>query len=102
MIILFGVIATAVSVLYARETFDGLIGEYESKATAIATSIADVAVELSASRDVETLQATIDMFAEIEGVSFVAVEDETSIFVAHTFVPEVPRDILEIEISDGP
>jgi sigma-B regulation protein RsbU (phosphoserine phosphatase) len=101
MIILFGVIATAVSVLYARETFEGLIGEYESKATAIATSIADVAVELSASRDVETLQATIDMFAEIDGVSFVAVEDETTIFVAHTFVPEVPPDLLEIEISDG-
>jgi len=42
------------------------------------------------------IQATIDQFAEIAGVSYVYVVDAQREIVSHTFVPTIPDEILRI------
>jgi PAS domain S-box-containing protein len=70
-----------------------LTAEYESKGTAIARSIADSGAETLVSRDASTVQALIDQFLEIRGVSYVFVVNADGEIVAHTFVPAVPAEI---------
>lgn len=96
MVVLFGIISMATSLLYGFELRRNMRAEYESKGRAIGQSISDAGVELLLNRDVETIQATIDQYAEIPGVSYVAVEERDGTMIAHTFVPEVPAALGEL------
>ncbi|MGH7287624.1 MAG: ATP-binding protein, partial [Myxococcota bacterium] len=96
MVVLFGIISVATSLLYGRELSRNMRSEYESKGRAIGQSISNAGVELLLNRDVETLQATLDQYAEIPGVSYVAVEDGDGTMIAHTFVPDVPAALREL------
>jgi sigma-B regulation protein RsbU (phosphoserine phosphatase) len=87
-------------VLYGRELRRNMRAEYESKGRAIGQSISDTGVGLFLNRDVETIQARIDQYAEIPGVSYVAVQDADGTFIAHTFVPEVPAALRALS-GDG-
>jgi serine phosphatase RsbU (regulator of sigma subunit) len=100
MVVGFGVISVAMSLLYALELRRNMRAEFESKGRAIGQSIADAGVELLLNRDVETIQATIDQYTEIPGVSYVAVQDGDGSLIAHTFVPEVPPALRGLE-RDG-
>lgn len=93
IIILFAVIAAAVSILSARNLYNSLTAEYESKAQAIAQGIADSSTEILLNRNLATMQAIIDQFTEIRGVAYVFVSDADGEIVAHTFVPAVPRQM---------
>lgn len=93
MVILFGVIATATSVLSAWNLYQHLTTEYRSKGIALAKLVADAHVESLLNASAATMQATIDQFLSIEGVAYVFVVDAERTILAHTFVPQVPRQI---------
>jgi class 3 adenylate cyclase len=96
IVILFGVIATATSVLSGWTLYRGLTGEYQSKGIAIAKSVADSSAEILLNRDLSTVQAIIDQFGEIGGVAYVFVSDGQGEIVSHTFVPAVPTEVLPL------
>ena len=97
IVVLFGIIATATSILSAWNHYRNLTQEYQSKGVAIAKSIADSSVELLLNADVSTIQSVVDQFTEIEGVSYVIVFDGQGEAISHTFVPQVPPDVLELQ-----
>jgi len=97
IVVLFGIIATATSILSGWNLYRNLTQEYQSKGVAIAKSIADSSVDLLLNADVSTIQSVVDQFTEIEGVSYVIVFDGQGEPVSHTFVPAVPADVLELQ-----
>ena len=97
IVVLFGIIATATSILSGWNLYRNLTQEYQSKGVAIAKSIADSSVEMLLNADVSTIQSVVDQFTEIEGVSYVIVFDGQGEAVSHTFVPAVPGDVLELQ-----
>jgi serine phosphatase RsbU (regulator of sigma subunit) len=97
MVILFGVIATATSVLSAWNLYQRLTSEYRSKGIALARILADTNVESLFNASAATLQATIDQCLGVEGVAYVFVVDAQRTILAHTFVPQVPRQISLLE-----
>jgi methyl-accepting chemotaxis protein len=72
-----------------------LTDEITSKASAIANSLAVSGVDLVLTRDAPAVQALIDQFAGIGGVSYVVVYDPARTPIAHTFVPFVPPDLVD-------
>jgi PAS domain S-box-containing protein len=99
IIVLFAVIALTTLFSSGWNLYNGLIAEYRSKGTAIARSIASSSVETLLNRDASTVQAMIDQFTEIVGVSYVFVVDAQGEIISHTFVPKVPDEILDIKAS---
>src|SRR5262245_5670027 len=97
IVVLFGVIALATSILSAWNNYRNLTREYQSKGVAIAKSIADSSVEMVLNADASTIQSVVDQFTEIEGVSYVIVFDSQGEPISHTFVPAVPSAVLELQ-----
>ncbi len=100
MVVLFGIVATAASLLAAFELRSQLLEEYRSKASALATTIAESEMDLIINRDYERLQSSIDQAVETPGVAYVYVEDESGEIVAHTFVPRVPDEVVSVRHPD--
>lgn len=96
IIILFFSIFLTVSVFFAWYIYNSLLNEYKSKGSAIASSIASASAETILNLDSASLQAMIDQYLDIEGVSYVFVVDYTGEIVSHTFVPTIPREIKEL------
>ncbi|MCX7723673.1 MAG: ATP-binding protein [Thermodesulfovibrio sp.] len=96
VILLFTVIFITISIFSGWYLYNNLIEQYKSKGTAIASSIASSSAETILTLDSATVQAMIDQFLEIEGVSYVFVVDSTGEIVSHTFVPTIPEKIKEI------
>ena len=96
IVILFGVIATATSLLSGWTLYRSLTREYQSKGIAIAKGVADSSAEILLNRDLATVQAVIDQFDEIDGVAYVFVSDARGEIVSHTFVPAVPKEVLPL------
>ncbi|MCP4295661.1 MAG: hybrid sensor histidine kinase/response regulator, partial [Proteobacteria bacterium] len=96
IILLFGAIAAATSALSVWELQKHLTREYQSKGKAISESIARSSVEILLNRDASTVQAIVDQYIEISGVSYVFVVNAKGEIISHTFVPQIPEDILEI------
>ena len=92
---LFGIIGLSTSILliYTVETY--LSEEYEDNSKDIAKTIADSSVDILLNRDLAVLQSLIDQFVEIQGINYIYIADETGEFLAHTFVPGIPNEILE-------
>ncbi len=99
IIVLFAVIALTTLISSGWNLYRDLTEEYKSKGTAIARSIAGSSVETLLNRDASTVQAMIDQFTEIIGVSYVFVVDAQGEIISHTFVPNVPEEILNIKAS---
>jgi signal transduction histidine kinase/HAMP domain-containing protein len=97
IILLFIIIAVTIAISSGWNLYQDLTQEYKSKGTAIAKSIAGSSVETLLIRDASTVQALIDQFLEIVGVSYVFVVDSQGEIVSHTFVPEVPEKISNIK-----
>jgi signal transduction histidine kinase len=89
-VVLFGVISLLTSTLAAFMLYDRMVKEYVSKGTAITQAIASASQDILLNRDAATVQAMIDQYLEIEGVSYVFVVDGEKTVVSHTFVPEMP------------
>ena len=97
IIILFAVIAITIAISSGWNLYKDLTEEYKSKGTAIAKSIAGSSVETILNRDASTVQAMIDQFLEIIGVSYVFVVDSQGEIISHTFVPNIPDEIEKIK-----
>ena len=91
---LFGVIGLSTSILLIYTVNDYLSEEYEDNSKDIAKTIADSSVDILLNRDLAALQSLIDQFVEIQGISYIYIADETGEFLAHTFVPGIPEEIL--------
>lgn len=65
--------------------------QYESKGFAIAKGIADASPEIISNRDIGLLQSMIDQLKEIQGVAYICIRNNKGVFIAHTFVPEIPE-----------
>jgi PAS domain S-box-containing protein len=99
MVFIFGAMAT-VSSLYSGWTLHRqLMLENESKAVAIARSIANSSTELLLGRDAATVQAVIDQYVEIKNVAYVFVQDRAGEVISHTFTPRVPEELLRLRPS---
>ena len=93
-VILFGVISIATSVISGWNLYRHLTQEFTSKGTAIIKNIADSGVDMLVNRDLSTLQAVVDQFAEIHGVAYVYVANADGEIISHTFVPGIPDAVL--------
>ncbi|SDB02139.1 PAS domain S-box-containing protein [Desulfonatronum thiosulfatophilum] len=104
MVLVFGAMATGSSFYSGWTLYRQLMLENESKAVAIARSIANSSTELLLGRDAATLQGVIDQYLEIKNVAYVFVYDRSGDVVSHTFTPRVPEELLglyESSFTDG-
>jgi signal transduction histidine kinase len=93
-VLLFGVIASATSVISGLDLHHYLTDQFTSKGTAIVRNIADSGVDILVNRDLSTLQSVVDQFAETDGVAYVYVADAKGTIVSHTFIPAIPPEII--------
>jgi methyl-accepting chemotaxis protein len=92
----------AVSSYFAYQSLlTNMTQEFTSKGSAIANSLASSAVDLIVNRDASTVQAVVDQFAAIQGVAYVMVYDPQQTMIAHSFVPFVPRGLVEKNLVSG-
>ena len=85
-------LSTSALCIYTVDTH--LSNEYRTNSGGIAKTIADASVDILLNRDLSTLQSFIDQFIDIQGVSYIYITDEHGGFVAHTFVPGIPPEII--------
>ena len=97
---LFGFIGLSTSILLIDTVNSYLSEEYETNSLGIAQSIADASVDILLNRDLAALQSLIDQFVDIQGINYVYIRDETGDFLAHTFVPGIPEQILNSDPAD--
>lgn len=91
-----------VSSFFAYQSLQvNLTEEFTSKGSAIANSLASSSVDLIVNRDASTVQALVDQFAAISGVAYVMVYDPQQTLIAHSFVPVVPKGIIEKNLVPG-
>jgi PAS domain S-box-containing protein len=93
LVVLLGFITVATTALSGWTIGRNRMDEYQSKATAVANSIAHSSVEVLLDRDPATIQAAIDQFLQIKGVSYIFVVDAQGDVISHTFVPYVPDEV---------
>ncbi|WP_285906670.1 EAL domain-containing protein [Pseudodesulfovibrio pelocollis] len=96
MVVIFGLISVVTSATSAQRLKREMTREYESKALALAGSVAESDLATILSQDAGSVQARIDRYRRIAGVSYVLVADERGEIMAHTFVPGVPRVVREM------
>ena len=92
--LLFGVIVLSTSILCIYTVDTQLTTEYETNSRNIAKSIADSSVDILLNRNLATLQSMIDQFVEVQGIRYIYITSETGEYLAHTFVPGIPEEIL--------
>ncbi|TVQ96106.1 MAG: response regulator [Desulfovibrionales bacterium] len=102
MVVIFGAMATVSSFYSGWTLHRQMMSENESKAVAIARSIANSSTELLLSRDAATVQAVIDQYLEIRNVAYVFVQDRAGEVVSHTFTPRVPQEVMRLASPVSP
>lgn len=95
--LLFGLIALSTSALCVYTVDKQLSSEYEANSRTIAQTIANSSLDIILNRDLSTLQSLIDQFKELQGIKYIYIVDEHGDWLAHTFVPGIPR---EIQLAD--
>lgn len=96
-VLLFALLAITMSFFFSTTLRSRLSEEFINRGHAISDSIASSSIELILNRDASTIQATIDQFVEAgNGVGYVYVANHQHELVAHTFVPNVPDEIVEL------
>ena len=96
---LFGLIVLSTSALCIYTVDTQLSAEYETNCRNIAKSIADSSVDILLNRNLATLQSLIDQFVEIQGIRYIYITSESGEYLAHTFVPGIPEEILASDPS---
>lgn len=96
-VLLFALLAITMSFFFSTTLRSRLSEEFVNRGHAISNSIASSSIELILNRDASTIQATIDQFVEAgNGVGYVYVANHQHELVAHTFVPNVPDEIVQL------
>lgn len=96
---LFGLIVLSTSVLCIYTVDTHLSSEYENNSRNIAQTIADSSVDILLNRGLSSLQSLIDQFVELQGIRYIYITSEDGEFLAHTFVPGIPDEILASDPS---
>jgi PAS domain S-box-containing protein len=98
LVALFGCSAVLSAGLSAWSLSKLLEKQYRSKGQAIAVTIAGASIDdILLQKEAATLQARINQFARTEGVGYILVRDHEGEVLAHTFVPEIPDELLRPE-----
>ena len=92
--VLFGLMVLSVSLLTVVSVSRELSDEYESNSRAIANNIADSSVDILLNRNLATLQSLIDQFVQVPSIRYIYITSDTGEYLAHTFVPGIPDEIL--------
>lgn len=92
-------VSTSVVSIYSVDLH--LTSEYEENSRDIAKTIADASVDIILNRDLSSLQSLIDQFVEIQGISYIYIVNDSDEYLAHTFVPGIPDEILESDRRVG-
>ncbi len=95
----FGLIVLSTSALCIYTVETALSDEYEVNTRNIAKTIADSSAGILLNQNLATLQSLVDQFLEVQGIRYVYITSETGEFLAHTFVPGIPEEILQAEHS---
>ncbi len=95
----FGVIVLSTSILCIYTVDTELSAEYEINAQNIAKTIADSSAGILLNQNLATLQSLVDQFLAVQGIRYIYITSETGEFLAHTFVPGIPEEILASEHS---
>ncbi|MFN8609201.1 MAG: SpoIIE family protein phosphatase [Vulcanimicrobiota bacterium] len=85
--------------LSVRAVYANLLSECENKGRAIAQGISRTSDELLVNRDLATVQAILDESLSLEGVAYLFLTDSQGQPICHTFVPQVPRQVLNLPVS---
>ena len=96
---LFALVVLSIFLLSIRTVSNELETEYVSNSANIARNIADASVDILLNRNLATLQSLIDQFVEIESIRYIYIVSDTGEFLAHTFVPGIPEEILASDPS---
>lgn len=91
----FGLIVLSTSVLCIYTVDTQLSAEYEVNNQNIAKTIADSSAGILLNQNLATLQSLVDQFLEVQGIRYIYITSETGEFLAHTFVPGIPEEILQ-------
>ena len=91
---LFGVVVLSISILSIRTVSRELREEYISNSSSIAKNIADSSVDILLNRNLATLQSLLDQFVQIQSIRYIYITSDTGEFLAHTFLPGIPDQIL--------
>ncbi len=91
---LFAAVVLLLSLLSIRTVSRELETEYVGNSANIAKNIADASVDILLNRNLATLQSLIDQFVEIESIRYIYIVSDAGDFLAHTFVPGIPEEIL--------
>ena len=97
---LFGLIVLSTSFLCIYTVDTQLSAEYASNSKDIAKTIANASVDILLNRNLATLQSMIDQFVEIQGIRYIYITSEKGEYLAHTFVPGIPEEILASDPSN--
>jgi sensor histidine kinase regulating citrate/malate metabolism len=95
----FGVIVLSTSILCIYTVDTELSAEYEINAQNIAKTIADSSAGILLNQNLATLQSLVDQFLAVQGIRYIYITSETGEFLAHTFVPGIPEEILASDHS---
>ena len=96
---LFGLVVLSISALSIRTVSRELRDEYVGNSESIAKNIADSSVDILLNRNLATLQSLIDQFVQIQSIRYIYITSDEGEFLAHTFVPGIPDQILESDLS---
>ncbi len=95
----FGLIVLSTSILCIYTVDTELSAEYATNLQNIAKTIADSSVGILLNRDLATLQSLVDQFLDVQGIEYIYITSESGEFLAHTFVPGIPDEILASDHS---
>lgn len=87
--------------LSVRAVYANLLSECENKGIAIAQGISRTSDELLVNRDLATVQAVLDESLGLEGVAYLFLTDPQGEPICHTFVPQVPGQVLGLPVSQA-
>ncbi len=96
---IFGAVVLSISILSILTVSRELQDEYVSNSSSIAANIADSSVDILLNRNLATLQSLIDQFVEIQSIRYIYITSDEGEFLAHTFVPGIPEEILASDPS---
>ncbi|MDT8395173.1 MAG: methyl-accepting chemotaxis protein [bacterium] len=95
-------VLAVVNIIFIQSRYNTTMNrEFESKAQAIAFSIASSSEDKLLSGNVEVIQSLVDNFRDIHGIRYVYVQDSTGVVVAHTFDGIFPKSILGLNPVTG-
>ncbi|MBX3166209.1 MAG: SpoIIE family protein phosphatase [Candidatus Eremiobacteraeota bacterium] len=97
--LMFAVVLTITVGLSISSIYNNLFRECENKGRAIAQGISRTSDELLVNRDLATVQASLDESLALEGVAYLFLSNGQGETVCHTFVPQVPSQVLQLPVS---